>query len=105
MRVGTFGHPCRVKSFRKAVSAVMDDLEHSYSIIDNSHLINNNNLISKLELLQQLTHKIANSVSALWIVLSSRKSREGNVGSCYAWVVYSWFRIGSLLPSSSSRKS
>ena len=22
----TFGHPCRVKSFRKAVSAVMDDL-------------------------------------------------------------------------------
>ena len=59
----------------------MDDLEHSYSIIDNLHLINNN-LISKLALLQQLTHKIANSVSALGIVLSSRKSREGNV-----WVV------------------
>ena len=73
VRVGTLGHPCRVKSFRKAVSAVMDDLEHSYSIIDNFHLINNN-LISKLVLLQQLTHKIANSVSALWFVLSSRKS-------------------------------
>jgi hypothetical protein len=28
----------------------MDDLEHSYSIIDNFHLINNN-LISKLALL------------------------------------------------------
>ena len=44
-------HPCRVKSFRKAVSVVMDDLEHSYSIIDNFHLINNN-LISKLALPQ-----------------------------------------------------
>ena len=26
MRVGSLVHPCRVKSFRKAVSAVMDDL-------------------------------------------------------------------------------
>jgi hypothetical protein len=34
VRVGTFGHPCRVKSFRKAVSAVMDDLELHYSIIE-----------------------------------------------------------------------
>ena len=37
-------HPCRVKSFRKAVSAVMDDLvkvlANKYS--DNLHLINNN---------------------------------------------------------------
>jgi hypothetical protein len=33
VRLGTFGHPCRVKSFRKAVSAVMDDLELYYSII------------------------------------------------------------------------
>jgi hypothetical protein len=33
-RMGTFGHPCRVKSFRKAVSAVMDDLELYYSIIE-----------------------------------------------------------------------
>jgi hypothetical protein len=33
-RVGIFGHPCRVKSFRKAVSAVMDDLELHYSIIE-----------------------------------------------------------------------
>jgi hypothetical protein len=32
--VDTFGHPCRVKSFRKAVSAVMDDLELHYSIIE-----------------------------------------------------------------------
>jgi hypothetical protein len=34
MHLGTFGHPCRVKSFRKAVSAVMDDLELYYSIIE-----------------------------------------------------------------------
>jgi hypothetical protein len=32
--VGTFGHTCRVKSFRKAVSAVMDDLELYYLIIE-----------------------------------------------------------------------
>jgi hypothetical protein len=54
-RVGTFGHPCRVKSFRKAVSAVMDDLELYYSIIEQlapaiSILIN---LCSKLAQLQQ----------------------------------------------------
>ena len=35
VRVDTLVHPCRVKSFRKAVSAVMDDSEHSFSIIDN----------------------------------------------------------------------
>jgi hypothetical protein len=34
MRLGTFGHPCRVKSFRKAVPAVMEDLELYYSIIE-----------------------------------------------------------------------
>jgi hypothetical protein len=33
-RVATFGHPCRVKSFRKAVSVVMDDLELYYSVIE-----------------------------------------------------------------------
>jgi hypothetical protein len=54
-RVGTFGHPYRVKSFRKAVSAVMDDLELYYSIIEQlapaiSILIN---LCSKLAQLQQ----------------------------------------------------
>ena len=49
VRVGTFGHPCRVKSFRKAVSAVMDDLELYDSTIDNLHLLFiNNNLCSKL---------------------------------------------------------
>jgi hypothetical protein len=32
--MGTFGHPCRVKSFRKAVSAVMDGSELYYSIIE-----------------------------------------------------------------------
>jgi hypothetical protein len=31
--LSTFGHPCRVKSFQKAVSVVMDDLELYYSII------------------------------------------------------------------------
>ena len=35
VRVETLVHPCRVKSFRKAMPAVMDDLEHSISIIDN----------------------------------------------------------------------
>jgi hypothetical protein len=55
MRLGTFEHPCRVKSFRKAVSAVMDDLELYYSIIEQlapaiSILIN---LCSKLAQLQQ----------------------------------------------------
>jgi hypothetical protein len=53
--LGTFGHPCRVKSFRKAVSAVMDDLKLYYSIIEQlapaiSILIN---LYSKLAQLQQ----------------------------------------------------
>jgi hypothetical protein len=33
-RMDTFGHPCKVKSFRKAMSAVMDDLELHYSIIE-----------------------------------------------------------------------
>ena len=37
----TFVHPCRVKSFRKAVSAVMDDLVMMLAnkIIDNLHLM------------------------------------------------------------------
>ena len=35
VRVDTLVHPCRVKYFREAVSAVMDDLEHNISIIDN----------------------------------------------------------------------
>jgi hypothetical protein len=34
VRLGTFEHPCRVKSFQKAVSAVMHDLELYYSIIE-----------------------------------------------------------------------
>jgi hypothetical protein len=34
VRLGTFGHPCRVKYFRKAMSAVMDDLVLYYSIIE-----------------------------------------------------------------------
>jgi hypothetical protein len=34
VRLDTFGHPYKVKSFRKAVSAVMDDLELYYSIIE-----------------------------------------------------------------------
>ena len=35
VRVGTFGHPCRVKSFRKAVSTVMDDLGADSESLDN----------------------------------------------------------------------
>jgi hypothetical protein len=34
-RVGKVVHPCRVKSFRKAVSMVMDDLGMDSVIIDN----------------------------------------------------------------------
>jgi hypothetical protein len=34
VRLGTFGHPCRVKYFLKAMSAVIDDLELHYSIIE-----------------------------------------------------------------------
>jgi hypothetical protein len=34
LRVGTFGHHCRVKSFQKSVSAVMDVLELFFSIIE-----------------------------------------------------------------------
>ena len=53
--MGTVVHPCRVKSFQKAVSVVMDDLELYYSIIEQlapaiSILIN---LYSKLAQLQQ----------------------------------------------------
>jgi hypothetical protein len=52
--LGTFGHPCRVKSFQKAMSVIMDDLELYYSIIEQlapaiSILIN---LCSKLAPLQ-----------------------------------------------------
>ena len=48
----TFVHPCRVKSFRKAVAAVMDDLVMMLAnkIIDNLHLTNNN-LTSKIDYL------------------------------------------------------
>jgi hypothetical protein len=38
-RVGKVVHPCRVKSFRKAVSTVMDDLGTDVEIIENFNLI------------------------------------------------------------------
>jgi hypothetical protein len=37
--VGKVVHPCRVKSFRKAVSTVMDDLGTDFVIIENFNLI------------------------------------------------------------------
>ena len=37
--MGKLLHPCRVKSFRKAVSAVMDDLGIDDKIIENINLI------------------------------------------------------------------
>ena len=37
--MGKLVHPCRVKSFRKAVSAVMDDLGIDDKIIENMNLI------------------------------------------------------------------
>ena len=51
----TIVHPCRVKSFQKAVSAVMDDLVKvlANKIIDNLHVMLNVNLRSNLALLQQ----------------------------------------------------
>ena len=50
----TIVHPCRVKYFQKAVSAVMDDLVKvlANKIIDNLHLMLNINLCSKLALLK-----------------------------------------------------
>jgi hypothetical protein len=50
-----FGYPCRVKSFRKAVSVVMDDLELYYSIIEQlaPAVSIRINLCSKLAQLQQ----------------------------------------------------
>jgi hypothetical protein len=38
-RVGEVVHPCRVKSFRKAVSTVTDDLGTDVMIIENINLI------------------------------------------------------------------
>jgi hypothetical protein len=54
-RMGPFGHPCRVKSFQKAMSAVMDDLELYYSIIAQlaPAISIQINLCSKLAQLQQ----------------------------------------------------
>ena len=51
----TIVHPCRVKSFRKVASAVMDDLVKMLTnkIIDNLHLMFLINLTSKLDLLPQ----------------------------------------------------
>jgi hypothetical protein len=37
--VGKVVHPCRVKSFRKAMSTVMDDLGTDSEIIENFNLI------------------------------------------------------------------
>ena len=37
--MGKVVHPCRVKSFRKAVSTVMDDLGIDDKIIENINLI------------------------------------------------------------------
>jgi hypothetical protein len=71
--LGTFGHPCRVKSFRKAVSTVIDDLELYYSIIEQltpviSILIN---LCSKLaQLQQQPANKICQPCECLDIASS-----------------------------------
>ena len=47
----TIVHPCRVKSFRKAMSAVLDDLVKvlANKIINNLHLMFLINLTSKLD--------------------------------------------------------
>ena len=51
----TMVHPCRVKSFREAESAVMDNLDRMLAnkIINNLHLMILINLTSKLDLLPQ----------------------------------------------------
>ena len=71
---GTSSAPLQGKSFRKAVSAVMDDLELFNSIIEQltPNLVANNfanNLRSKLVLLQRIWNKIVNCVSALPVPL------------------------------------
>ena len=55
----TIVHPCRVKSFRKAVSAVMDDLVKMLAnkIIDNLHLV-------------MIVLKLAALCECLWIAYS-----------------------------------
>ena len=84
--MATVVHPCRVNLFKKPCPRLWTTQEHRDLIIEqltlNFVLNLPLNLTSKLSLLQWLTLKIVNSVSALCIVLSSRKSREGNV-----WVV------------------
>ena len=52
-------HPCRVKSFRKAVSTVMDDLVKMLAnkIIDNLHLV-------------MIVLKLATLCECLWIAYS-----------------------------------
>ena len=51
----TVVHPCKVKSFGEAESAVMDNLDRMLAnkIIDNLHLMILINLTSKLDLLSQ----------------------------------------------------
>ena len=71
---GNSSAPLQGISFRKAVSAVMDDLELFHSIIEQlaPNLVANNfanNLRSKLVLLQLIWNKIVNCVSALPVPL------------------------------------
>ena len=78
MRVGTVVHPCRVKSFRKAVSAVMDDLETCDLIIDNLHpifAINNLTLyIPVCECLVIASSLCAKGVIHGWVMFANRTS-------------------------------
>jgi hypothetical protein len=47
MHVGTFEHLCKVKSFRKVMSMIMDDFEVYDSTIDNLHMLSHTNNLRK----------------------------------------------------------
>ena len=93
---GTSSAPLQGKSFRKAVSAVMDDLELFNSIIEQlTPKFVANNLRSKLALLQLVPNKIVNCVSAF---ASTSLRRGKSIG----WVLFAEYRTARLCALSSS---
>ena len=93
---GNSSAPLQGKSFRKAVSAVMDDLELFNSIIEQlTPKFVANNLPSNLALLQRLLNKIVNCVSAF----ASTSSRRGKAlaGFCLQSIELLAFALSHLL--------
>ena len=78
----TIVHPCRVKSFQKAVSMVMDDLVMMLAnkIIDNLHLV-------------IIVIKLASLCECLWIVYSwDNRVSDNRLG-----IVWCYYLVGSWL--------